>query len=264
MILQALTDYYKTLADKGQISPPGWAQVKISYALCIDDSGVLEQVISLQTEQSKGKKMVLSPQSILLPAPVKRSSGVSANFLCDNSSYLLGIDNKGKPKRSIECFQTCKALHETILSSVDCPAAKALLTFFQTWKPDQAADHPALAEYRDEIVSGANLVFRYNGQPIQEDPLICRAWDTHYQSEKDGCEMICLVTGEKGPVESVHPSKMYRAHSPVVLHWFLSMHPLFAPMVKSKTTTPLPANMPPLPTLLHSIICLPIVKMSSV
>ncbi len=206
MILQALTDYYKTLADKGQISPPGWAQVKISYALCIDDSGVLEQVISLQTEQSKGKKMVLSPQSILLPAPVKRSSGVSANFLCDNSSYLLGIDNKRKPKRSIECFQTCKALHETILSSVDCPAAKALLTFFQTWKPDQAADHPALAEYRDEIVAGANLVFRYNGQPIQEDPLICRAWDTHYQSEKDGCEMICLVTGEKGPVESVHPS----------------------------------------------------------
>ena len=51
MILQALTDYYKTLADKGQISPPGWAQVKISYALCIDDSGVLEQVISLQTER---------------------------------------------------------------------------------------------------------------------------------------------------------------------------------------------------------------------
>ena len=215
MILQALTDYYKTLSSRGEISPPGWSLVKVSYALCIDDSGALEQVISLQTEQPKGKKIVLSPRLICLPAPVKRSSGAVSNFLCDNSSYLLGVDNKEKPQRAAACFQVCKTLHETILDGVASPAAKALLTFFQIWRPEMAADHPALAEYWDDILSGANLVFRYNGQFVQEDPLVSQAWDTHYQMEADGPEMICLVTGEMGAVESVHPSikNVYGAQS---------------------------------------------------
>ena len=30
MILQALTEYYQTLADSGRNSPPGWGQVKVS------------------------------------------------------------------------------------------------------------------------------------------------------------------------------------------------------------------------------------------
>ncbi len=207
MILQALTDYYRVLAERGEISAPGWGSVKVSFALCIDGNGVLEQVVSVQTEQKKGKKQVLVPQVMKnLPAPVNRTSGVAANFLWDNSSYLLGADNKGKPKRSMECFRACKALHETILEDVDCPAAKALLAFFRSWRPEQALDHPMLAAYRDEILAGANLVFRYDGEFVHKDPLIRQAWEDHAQIEQDGPEMVCIVTGEKGPVESIHPS----------------------------------------------------------
>ena len=54
----------------------------------------------MQTEQVRGKKTVLAPRVISLPAPVKRTVGVAANFLCDNSSYMLGIDDKGKPERT--------------------------------------------------------------------------------------------------------------------------------------------------------------------
>ena len=145
MILQALTEYYQTLADSGRISPPGWGQVKVSYALCIGADGALEQVVSVHTEQPKGKKTVLAPRLMRLPAPVKRSSGVAANFLCDNSGYLLGVDNKGKPQRALECFQACKALHQKLLGGLDSPAARAVLAFFQTWQPEQAASYPALA-----------------------------------------------------------------------------------------------------------------------
>ena len=53
MILQALTNYYQTLVDRREISPPGWGQVKVSFALCIGENGELEQVISVQTEQPK-------------------------------------------------------------------------------------------------------------------------------------------------------------------------------------------------------------------
>ena len=206
MILQALTDYYQTLADRGEIVLPGWSKVKVSYALSIKDDGVLEQVIPLFAEQSKGKKTVLAPRLFTLPAPVKRSSGVIANFLCDNSSYMLGIDNKGKPQRSVACFTACKKFHETLLDGIDSPAAKAVLAFFHTWQPEQAAVAPVLAENMEEILAGANLIFQYDGCFIHEDPLIRRAWNAYYQTSGDGPDMICLVTGQKGPVESIHPA----------------------------------------------------------
>ena len=206
MILQALTEYYETLADSGKISPPGWGDVKVSYALCIGADGALEQVVSVQTEQTKGKKTVLAPQLLRLPVPVKRSSGVASNFLCDNSSYLLGVDNKGKPQRTLECFQACKTLHERLLEGVDSPAAQAVLTFFRTWQPEQAASHPALAVCWEELVAGGNLVFRYDGAFVHQDMLLQQAWDNHYQAEEDGPQMVCLVTGEHRTVESIHPS----------------------------------------------------------
>ena len=206
MILQALTDYYQTLADRGEIVLPGWSKVKVSYALSTRDLVLLEQVIPLFAEQSKGKKTVLAPRLFTLPAPVKRSSGVIANFLCDNSSYMLGIDNKGKPQRSVACFTACKKFHETLLDGIDSPAAKAVLAFFHTWQPEQAAVAPVLAENMEKILAGANLIFQYDGCFIHEDPLIRRAWNAYYQTSGDGPDMICLVTGQNGPVESIHPA----------------------------------------------------------
>lgn len=206
MILQALTEYYQALEREGKIAAPGWSPVKVSYALCLAMNGTLECVDFMQTEQPKGKKIVLAPQSISLPAPVKRTVGVAANFLCDNSSYFLGIDNKGKPQRTLECFSACKALHEKLLEHVDSPAAQAVLAFFRTWKLKKAWEHPALQEHLDGILSGGNLIFRTAEGFVHSDPAIRHAWETYYNSAGDGPQGFCLVTGEVGPIENIHPS----------------------------------------------------------
>ena len=206
MILQALTEYYQVLEREGKIAAPGWSPVKVSFALCLGADGTLEQVVSLQTQQQRGKKTVLAPQSIPLPAPVKRTVGVAPNFLCDNSSYLLGIDSKGRPRRTAECFSACKALHESLLKDVDSPAAQAVLDFFRSWAPEQAWENPVLAGYLEDILSGGNLVFRTENGYVHEDPAVRRAWETHYHSAGDGPQGICLVTGEMGPVENIHPA----------------------------------------------------------
>lgn len=206
MILQALVEHYEDLAAQGKLARPGWSDTNISYALYINGAGELEQAVSLKQEQERGKKKVLAPRPMSLPAPVKRSSGVASNFLWDNSSYILGIDEKGKPQRSLECFSACKTLHHQILDGVDSPAARAVLAFFDRWDPEQAREHPALADKLDDILAGANLVFRYDGAFLQDDVLIRSAWQAHYDSAGDGPEMVCLVTGKKGPAEAVHPS----------------------------------------------------------
>lgn len=206
MILQALTEHYEALAAQEKIARPGWADAKISFALCLGESGELERVASTKTEQARGKKTVLAPQNLSLPAPVTRTAGVLSNFLWDNSSYILGVDAKGKPQRSLKCFETCRALHHQVLGGVDSPGARALLDFLDRWDPAAAAEHPALKEDWEELIGGANLVFRYHGDYLHNDPMIRQAWQRHYDSSGEGPEMVCLVTGQKGPVEAVHPS----------------------------------------------------------
>jgi CRISPR-associated protein Csd1 len=204
MILQALVRYYQVLIDQGKISSLGWSNVKVSYVLSLDIDGTVLQVIPVLEEQKKGKKTVMVPRFMELPSPVKRSSGVSPNFLCDTSSYILGVDKKGKPERVIECFQACKNLHLQILSNVETPAAQAVKAFFASWQPESAASHPALAPYWNEITGGCNLAFWYTDNFAQNDPSIHQAWDKIFQQKGEGEEMICLVTGEKGPVEKTH------------------------------------------------------------
>lgn len=206
MILQALVRHYEDLAAQGKISRPGWSQGKVSYALYLDEKGQLLRTASVQTEQPKGNKTVLAPQLMELPAPVKRTVGIAANFLCDNSSYFLGIDGKDNPKRALECFAASKTLHERLLSDVDSPAAQAVLAFFRTWKPGEAAAHPALQDAHEAILSGVNLVFRYHDRFVHEDPAVQTAWQKYYDEAGDGPRMVCLVTGKEGPVEATHPA----------------------------------------------------------
>ena len=206
MILQALVEHYEDLAAQGKLARPGWSDANISYALYINDAGELEQVASLKNEVERGKKKVLAPRTMSLPAPVKRSSGVASNFLWDNSSYILGVDEKGKPQRSLECFAVCKTLHHQILDGVDSPPAQAVLAFFDCWDPAKAREHPALADKLEDILAGANLVFRYQGAFLQDDAVVRSAWQRYYDAAGDGPELVCLVTGKKGTVEAVHPS----------------------------------------------------------
>lgn len=67
MILQALTEYYQSLAQAGKLAAPGWGPVKVSFALYLAPDGTLEGVSSTQVEQAKGKKTVLAPEACPFP-----------------------------------------------------------------------------------------------------------------------------------------------------------------------------------------------------
>ena len=206
MILQALTRYYEDLLSRGEIAAPGWAPAKISFALCLNENGELTQIVPTMDEVSKGKKTVFQPQLITLPAAVKRTVSIAANFLWDNSAYLLGIDQKGDPERSLKCFAAAAKLHHAVLDSVDSPNARAILAFFDTWKPEHAAEHPALIRQLDDVTAGGNLVFRVDGRKVEEDAAIREAWQRYRDGGESGVKMQCLVTGKEDEIAAVHPS----------------------------------------------------------
>lgn len=207
MILQALTQYYEDLLRLGKINRPGWSKQKVSYSLLLSEEGELLQLLHLQQEVQRGNKTVLGPQEMWVPSPVKRSSGIRPNFLCDTSSYLLGVDGKGKADRSIDCFAASKALHLQLLREVDSPIARTIVRFFEHWDPSQAARHPALQEDWEELLKGGNLTFSLDKQFAAQDPAIADAWTRHYEDSSDDAEPIrCLVTGQPGTLARLHPS----------------------------------------------------------
>ena len=204
MILQALNECYGALAKRGEISLPGWCDAKVSYALDIDEQGTLHGLMPLKTSPD-GKKEV--PRILRVPEQTGRSSNVCPNFLCNNGEYLLGIDYKGKPQRTRQCFDAARALHEELLADVDSPAARGVRAFFGNWQPDRAEEHPALLPYLDDIKKGANIVLSVDGQYAHEDGAICAAWQAHYaQRSGDAAQGRCLVTGQIAPIARLHPS----------------------------------------------------------
>lgn len=207
MILQALTQHYEDLLKRGEIASQGWSPAKITYALCINADGELERIFSVEEEVSSGKKTVLQPQRITLPAAVKRSSNPMSNFLWDNSAYLLGVDQKDNPERAKKCFDVAKERHHKLLDGVNSETARAILAFFDHWNPDEAKNHPALQEKYEEITSGKNLLFRVEGKYAQKDPEICAAWQRNLETnDPNAVRMQCLVTGRKEEIPLIHDS----------------------------------------------------------
>lgn len=208
MILQALVRCYEALAGRGELEKEGWSPVKVSWGLELDADGQVKSLLLMGGTDAKGKQR---PRIMKLPDPVKRSSGVAANFLCDNSAYVLGVDAKGKPERTRECFAACAQKHQDVLKDVRHPTAKAILNFFERWKPENAACHPAIQPNLEALLKGGNIVFVTHDaegelQLAQDVPEIRRAWDEAYANSDDAVMGRCLVTGEEGPIAILHPS----------------------------------------------------------
>ena len=211
MILTALVHLYEELCKQGKIQAEGWGIAKVSHRILLDKEGNLLGIISARKKVQRGKTEREVPCEMCVPLPVTRSSGVKANFLCDNSSYFLAIDDKGKAERTIQCFEAAKTLHHQVLEHCCSPVAKAILRFFDTWGFDKAAEDSSIQENLEDIIAGSNFVFQVDGVDAIEDEEIKKAWEDFQEArEEDGDDEFpagqCLITGaENQKIALLHP-----------------------------------------------------------
>ena len=207
MILQALVKHYENLVEEEKVSKQGWCSAKVSYEIELSKEGEIKNIICLKIEEERGKKTVIRPQNLLVPEMVTRSSGVSANFLCDNAKYLLGIsqekDEKNK-KRAEECFLAARDKHLSLLNHAEGEMAKAICLFFQNWKPEKAMKYPKISENWEDITDGGNLIFGMGTHYAQDDMQIKRIWDNRKMEINQEAKGICLVTGEQEEISRIH------------------------------------------------------------
>ncbi len=207
MVIQSLVNLYEILAQKDKVDRPGWAKLKASYGLSIDENGRLTNIISLKTTDKSGKKEIAS--NISLPMPVKRSVNIAANFLCDTASYLFGSGRKGKPERNRQCFEASKALHQKLLADDNSAAAKAILNYYENVDIDNIENYLSTIGCNENVITdifknGANLVLMPFGKLATDYSDICDSWNSYY-SVSEAEKGICLVTGKYLPISRLHP-----------------------------------------------------------
>lgn len=221
MILQSLVAYYEAKRARGEIDVPGWAQVKIGWALDLDDDGQIVDLIPLtsnvqtiskkktKTGEAEVKTKVINFQVKSCPAPAKKSIKIVSNFLYGTTKYMFGISaESANTQRDKLCFEAAKQLHQDILGNSNSAAAKAICLYFDRWNPDDAMNHPVLAaRWEDVSKAVGSVMFWYHGCPVTDDPEICRLWDDWYNDvADDAMKCLCSVTGREDELVLIHPN----------------------------------------------------------
>lgn len=194
--------------------PFGMSIVKINYYLELNSNGDIVSFTPLsRTENDKkpNKRKEDIPYEFA-PLQKGRSSGKVPYFLCDNNSYILGVDIKKidieVTKDSEEKRKLSSELHHSVLNSIDNEIAKAILRFFETWNPKENLN--IIKEYFKNENKSVNIAFRVNGKKAIDNEEILKAWNSYYLNELSKNKTIgrCSITGEIGPISKTH-GKIY-------------------------------------------------------
>ena len=199
-ILVALNSAYNRMAERGDLPPYGYSGEKIGFLISLNGNGTPAcQPIDLRTGDGKKKR----PRSVLVPQPVKRTSGIAPNFLWDKTSYVLGV-TAGEGKRLTEEHAAFVERHEKVLSDTDDVGLLALVRFFQQWRPEDFERLAWPEEMKDQNIAFTLESDRLRKINIHDRPVARDLW-ARLLLEGDKTEAICLVSGSRGPVARLHP-----------------------------------------------------------
>ncbi len=209
MILQALADYYhrKSTQDDSPIAPPGWETKEIPYVVVISSSGSAVQVESTVEGEGRTKRAKVQ----LIPAAVKRSSGIKANLLWDNVEYALGVPT-GKshaPGNEEKARKKVVARHQAFTERVEELAERAcdegldaLSRFLETYDGSQIGEE---RDWQEFLEKGPFLSFRLKGDQvlIPQRPKVRAFID---DAPAALANAVCLVSGKPDSVAELHPA----------------------------------------------------------
>ena len=210
MILQSLYYYYQILLkdDSLEIAPPGYSAANVSFVLNLSSVGELLDIFPFTTKFFDGKKeRERNYRRMVMPEQVKRTVGISANFMCDNAAYVLGVS--GKEAKDLNYaekrFSVFRQLNTEILAKANSAVARAVIAFLEKHDLQTARQHPVIARHLEALLEGGNLIFQVNGQNALDDSEIRRVWE-EYKLRQEAVQMQCLVTGDVEPIARLHPS----------------------------------------------------------
>ncbi len=196
MILKALYDYYNRC---GNLPMSGMEEKEIGFLVVISKTGKFLRFEDCRIDKNHAR-------TYLVKKHVGRSSAAVANYLYDNSAYVLGVSDKsnGKEQLYLETFK--QSVNSILVAFPENEDLQALSAFYRQSRAEIAeaiAFDPLWEDIKKNLSKKySTFSFRVEG----ETKIMAEKKEILQLGNGDGDERqksICLVTGKKGvPVET--------------------------------------------------------------
>ena len=192
MILKALYDYYNRC---GNLPAPGMEEKEIGFVIVISKEGKFLRFEDCRTDKTIGRVYLVKKH-------VSRSSAAVANYLYDNSAYVLGYSDKDDSENNQLYFNTFVEKVQSILDRMpDNSDIRTLMNFYAQGREaiHSEVEQDPLWEDIKKNLSKKYSVFSFR---IEGDLRILaekkELMQTNEGTKNDNSRGLCMVTGVQG------------------------------------------------------------------
>lgn len=192
MILKALYDYYNRC---GNLPAPGMEEKEIGFVIVISKEGKFLRFEDCRTDKTIGRVYLVKKH-------VSRSSAAVANYLYDNSAYVLGYSDKDDSEKNQLYFNTFVEKVQSILDRMpDNSDIRTLMNFYAQGREaiHSEVEQDLLWEDIKKNLSKKYSVFSFR---IEGDLRILaekkELMQTNEGTKNDNSRGLCMVTGVQG------------------------------------------------------------------
>lgn len=192
MILKALYDYYNRC---GNLPAPGMEEKEIGFVIVISKEGKFLRFEDCRTDKTIGRVYLVKKH-------VSRSSAAVANYLYDNSAYVLGYSDKDDSEKNQLYFNTFVEKVQSILDRMpDNSDIRTLMDFYAQGREaiHSEVEQDPLWEDIKKNLSKKYSVFSFR---IEGDLRILaekkELMQTNEGTKNDNSRGLCMVTGVQG------------------------------------------------------------------
>ena len=192
MILKALYDYYNRC---GNLPAPGMEEKEIGFVIVISKEGKFLRFEDCRTDKTIGRVYLVKKH-------VSRSSAAVANYLYDNSAYVLGYSDKDDREKIQLYFNTFVEKVQSILDRMpDNSDIRTLMNFYAQGREaiHSEVEQDPLWEDIKKNLSKKYSVFSFR---IEGDLRILaekkELMQTNEGTKNDNSRGLCMVTGVQG------------------------------------------------------------------
>lgn len=192
MILKALYDYYNRC---GNLPAPGMEEKEIGFVIVISKEGKFLRFEDCRTDKTIGRVYLVKKH-------VSRSSAAVANYLYDNSAYVLGYSDKDDSEKNQLYFNIFVEKVQSILDRMpDNSDIRTLMNFYAQGREaiHSEVEQDPLWEDIKKNLSKKYSVFSFR---IEGDLRILaekkELMQTNEGTKNDNSRGLCMVTGVQG------------------------------------------------------------------
>lgn len=192
MILKALYDYYNRC---GNLPAPGMEEKEIGFVIVISKEGKFLRFEDCRTDKTIGRVYLVKKH-------VSMSSAAVANYLYDNSAYVLGYSDKDDSEKNQLYFNTFVEKVQSILDRMpDNSDIRTLMNFYAQGREaiHSEVEQDPLWEDIKKNLSKKYSVFSFR---IEGDLRILaekkELMQTNEGTKNDNSRGLCMVTGVQG------------------------------------------------------------------